>query len=528
MQDTSLQLKTFDRALLFSVGERSCRELKEHIRGERDLTAAEIEARKGFVREASRESFYFFAKVVLGYDKLTNQTHKRWAQELQEKFLTLSYFMRLKPRGTYKTTLYGCAFLLWVWAVYSPQIRFFYTSANQSLLDEVSAEIDRHLSPDSLFATVFGITRDPSALKNTADVFNIVGRGATKGSSLMFRTAGGSTNGVHPHVIVVDDPMDKDDRESEAVRLRKTRWFDTLLPLLVPFEMTAADGSIVEIKKTIFIATRWHLQDLVAHVLGKFGDEWDVESEGVYAKDGTPRYPELLPEPKIDSIRRKLDSVYFSCQYLNDPLPEGTRIFDESGMHFIRPDQFDVKQGTNYCFFDPSQGKSGGDYPAVVWLNVFNGRRIFFDAVDTRMGLTALISLIAAKNREHRVKLMVFETNGAMTMEQTLVSAHKEARYSIGIQPIHETRNKQERITAVQPDLYNGSWLFLSDWAERFKELRNQVLFYPAWGHDDFPDVIEKAISWVTVNMPGTFLDNASVKVAKTGTFAGSIKKRVA
>ena len=494
------------KSLLFGVAEQACRELREHIAGSRVLTGAEIEVARGFVREASKESLYFFAKVVLGYDKMTGQTHKKWSEDLQEKFLQSRFFMRLKPRGTYKTTLYGISFLLWVWATVSPEVRFLYTSANQALLDDVSAEIDRFVGfkSESLFSLVFGIRRDADAQKNTQDVFNITGRSQSKGSSLMLRTAGGATNGVHPNIIIVDDPCDVADRDSEAIRRKKERWFDSLHPLLVPYELKHADGTVTQLERIMFIATRWHLQDLVTYVRAK-SDDWDFEEEGVYLPSGAPRYPEFFGEEMIQAKKRNISDIFFACQYLNNPLPEGHRVFTESSLHFLRREQLDLTQGTNYCFFDPSAGKSGGDYPASIWVNLLNGRKAVFDAIDKKFGLTVTIGMIAQRNRDYRVRAIVFETNGALTMENTLVQAHKAIGHSMGYFPIHETRNKEERIAATQPDLYNGSWFLPEGWAELFPEMRNQILFYPAWGHDDFPDVLEKAVSWVAINMPGSF-----------------------
>jgi predicted phage terminase large subunit-like protein len=437
---------------------------------------------------------------VLGFDKLTAETHKRWSKDIQSKWLEVPRLMRLKPRGTYKTTLYGVAFLLWAWAVVSPEIRFLYTSANQALLDEVSAEYDRFIGvgTESLYSLVFGIKRDP-ALKNTADVFNIVGKARSKGSSLMLRTAGGSTNGVHPHFIICDDPLDKKDRESEAVRKSKERWFDSLTPLLVPYQLQ--DGR--EVKGMLVIATRWHLQDLTTYARKK--GQWDVETESVYADDGTsPRYPEFFGEAQIAEVKESIDDLFFACQYLNNPLPEGSRIFVLDRLHFLRPDQFDTKQGTNYCFFDPSRGKENSDYPAAIWVNVMNGRKVIFDDVDDKVQLEAMLPLIAAKNREHRVRVMRYETNGSMGLDPSLKRAHKDISYALTIEGMHETRNKFERIRTMQPVLYRKDqrgWFFVDDHAQRYPELMNQLLFFPAWGHDDFPDVIEKAVTWFDTNL---------------------------
>src|SRR5687768_1990139 len=182
---------------LLNKAKAACTDMRQHLSGQIELDELELAARKSIIMAASKHSFYFFAKEVLGFNKLTKETHKKWADELQREWLRVDYFGRLKPRGTFKTTLYGEAFMLWVWGCFSPEIRFFYTSANEALLGDVSTHLDYFvgLKTDSLYYNVFGIKRDREARTNTNETFNIIGRDKkAKGASLMFRTAGGATN----------------------------------------------------------------------------------------------------------------------------------------------------------------------------------------------------------------------------------------------------------------------------------------------------------------------------------------------
>jgi hypothetical protein len=202
-----------------------------------DLTENQKRALEGIVAQKSINDFYFFAKHVLDFELLTDETHKKWAKNLEESIYNNKHLvMRLKPRGTYKTTLYGVAFILWLWACFSSHLRIFYTSSNDLLLAEVSDKIGQFvgtIKQDTLYSQIFGIVKDPMA-KNTSEVFNIKGRSG-KGFSLILRTSGGSTVGIHPNVILIDDPLNQKDRESAAERKAKKSCFDTLIPLLVPF-----------------------------------------------------------------------------------------------------------------------------------------------------------------------------------------------------------------------------------------------------------------------------------------------------
>jgi len=410
--------------------------------------------------------------------------------------------MRLKPRKTFKTTLYGEAFILWLWATVSVKLHIFYTSANSALLQEVSAHLDHYLKSgnNSLYTFVFGIERDQTLTPNTADVFNIKGKDTSiKGSSLMFRTAGGSVNGVHPHIIIVDDPMDLIDRRSPSVRITKNMWFDSLTPLLMPFEHNGMLLSFL-----LVIATRWHLSDLISYIFEKDNqkvvesDKFNIEIESIYDKDGNPSYPEFFPEDEIRKIKSNISDVFFACQYLNNPLPEGLQVFDKDKMWFFDPTMLDLKQGQNACFLDPSKGKAESDYPAVIWVNYNDGVLRIFDAIDKLIMLDDMLKMIAKKNDIYKIPLLLFEDNGTMLLDKNIVRAHEEIapKLKIKVEGIHEGRNKNERIINMQPNMYNGSVQFRMDYKESYPEAMNQIFFHPVWDYDDYPDIIEKAVSY--------------------------------
>lgn len=295
--------------------------------------------------------------------------------------------------------------------------------------------------------------------------------------------------------------MDKNDRESPTIRKKKEFWFDSLFPLLHPFKHKIAD-----IMKIVFISTRWHMDDLVNHVIklnNKIEDDedkFDIESEGVYLPDGSPRYPEFFGKKAILKIKAFISDVFFACQYLNNPLPEGMMVFNKKKMHFYEPATLDITKGRNICILDPAKGKTiESDYPAVVWANYHENTLSFFDAIDTKMPLDDLLKLVAKKNIDYKIPEMVYESNGTMLLNKTIIQAHLDIdkNCKIMVVEINENRNKDDRIVNMQPNLYNDSVRFRADYKTKYPEMMNQIVFYPAWGNDDFPDVVEKVVGYV-------------------------------
>jgi hypothetical protein len=465
-----------------------------------DLTSVERDTYAALVFSKSKDDFYFFAKQVLDLSLLTDQTHKRWCKDLQHAInLNKTRFMRLKPRGTYKSSLYGVAFILWIWACVSPELRIFYTSSNALLLEEVADALNQHIGTeknDTLYSTIFGIIKDVNA-KNTSEVFNVKGRRG-KGFSLILRTSGGSTQGIHPNVIIVDDPIGQKDRTSQAERTEKERWFDTLQPLIVPWYDTKTNLKFASI---FYIGTRWHFKDLVDYILKmdkKNPDHlrWDIEVESIYNAEGKSNYPELFSDEDILALKSSMTEEFWSCQYCNTALSEGLIIFDLKRLTFVRPEQIDLKQGRILCVFDPSLGKISSDYPAVWWVHQFENTITFIDAIDIKTELALLVHHIAGKNKQYGCRHLIFEDNGAILVLEHLKDAHAYIGHKMYIESVHHHSQKEGRIISMQPDLYSGFARFMSDYQIRYPEAMNQIVFYPVYGPDDFPDCAQIAVEY--------------------------------
>jgi len=291
---------------------------------------------------------------------------------------------------------------------------------------------------------------------------------------------------------------DINDRESEATRQSKIRWFDGLKPLLVPFKDKKTK---IEFETIYYISTIWHMRDLTNQTLEKNeklpeAQKWDVESESICNDAGESNYPDFISNQKIAEIRADMSDVFFSCQYMNQAMMEGMQIFDFKKLTFVREEQVNIKDGQIVCFFDPSLGKASSDYPMTIWFHVQEGIMTIIDAIDKKVELSLIVHQIADRNKKYGCRTIVFENNGITLIEQSLKDAHDRSGWLMQYEPIHHSSNKNERILSTQPDLYSGAVRFLSDYMTRYPEMMNQIIFYPVYGHDDGPDCMEMGISY--------------------------------
>lgn len=81
----------------------------------------------------------------------------------------------------------------------------------------------------------------------------------------------------------------------------------------------------------------------------------------------------------------------------------------------------------------------------------------------------------------------------------------------------------------MQPDLLHNENYFMSDYETRYPELMKQLTLYPAYGPVDFPDVIEKAVSYLSKFAVGAFPKGGGAsghdsKGESKGSMTGSIR----
>jgi predicted phage terminase large subunit-like protein len=303
---------------------------------------------------------------------------------------------------------------------------------------------------------------------------------------------------VHEFVAngILVSNCDQNDRDSDTTRQGKARWFDGLTPLLVPF-FDPKTG--ISLETILYIGTHWHLRDLIWHIEEtnkKLPEDskWDIESESVFTEDRQARYPEFFPLSKIMEIKANISDVFFACQYENLPMSEGMQVFDLKKLFFTRKDQIEADKGEMLCVFDPSLGKTHSDYAAVWWLHFHNNKITILDAIDDKVELNLIVHQIANKNMEYGCRHMIYENNGISLVEESLKSAHNRLNWRIHIEGLHHSSNKDERIMSMQPALYSGQVQFMSDYEIRYPEAMAQLIFYPVYGHDDFPDCLQMGI----------------------------------
>lgn len=281
------------------------------------------------------------------------------------------------PPSTFKTVLTGTMFPAWCWARRQPEDFLFFTY-NTSLATD-SSVMCRELLATPWYQSLFPHVQ-VSAEDDSKQYFRL-----TSGGSRRVSPIGGGGTGYHPSIIVVDDPLSRDEADSPTERERVRKWY---------FETISSRG-IGKSSRHIVQQQRLNVDDLSGHIarhhehlITAYGDSpWhhvrlpmrydsaiQMEDRG-YGCDwrtvaGELLYPQLLSESKVVALERSLGPVASRAQLQQDPRRSETSFFKIDRIKLLTQTQL-PKFSRLVRAWDLASIQGGGDYTVGVLMGSY-------------------------------------------------------------------------------------------------------------------------------------------------------------
>lgn len=279
------------------------------------------------------------------------------------------------PPGTTKSILANVCFPAWCWTT-NPSLRFLCAANEGGLATRDAVSCRRLLESDWYRANwghVFRLTSD----QNVKTWYENNRRG--------FRTSitvGSKTTGRKGDILIVDDPHDTREVESEAKRRAVLDWWDQAFFNRVNNPKTG---------RRLIIGQRTHVNDLAAHVLAKGGfealvipEEYDPEdaiTTSIGWKDWRTEPGELLRKDRFGTeqvveAKRTLGSVGYAAQHQQKPVPREGALFKaewldrnvfhvEKNRYVVRGQHYPNYDCIHFACCDPAGGDTRhADYTA--------------------------------------------------------------------------------------------------------------------------------------------------------------------
>jgi predicted phage terminase large subunit-like protein len=183
----------------------------------------------------------------------------------------------------------------------------------------------------------------------------------------------------------------------------------------------------------------------------------------------------------------------FSSEKQNEPLSDDDRRFLPEWIQYYDDEELKGKDLYVVGFCDPSLGKQGGDYSAIITLGMDTNRLVYVLDADLMKRHPDIIAKdVIYKHFKYSYKQFGVETVQFQEFfKDTLITKAEEEGASIPIIGVKTHSDKILRIQSLQPDIKNGRVKFRRDQ----QKLIEQLINFPSADHDDGPDALEGALN---------------------------------
>jgi hypothetical protein len=305
-------------------------------------------------------SLYYFAKIVLRKHRLREYLHKDICDSFECE--------RLKdiieiPRDHFKSTIgsestpiwwalpfnddderfmrllgYGDEWIKWMRRCHDRDTRTLLVSENKENIAKLGVRVDNQYKNNEFFIKLFTeVIPDTSCTWSvTTKTHKRTGRTADGEGTFDYMSVGTALQSRHYNRVIQDDLVGKEALESETVMNGTIDYHKLLVGAFDsdPNDPEADNDEIV-------IGNRWSYKDL-NHWIRKNEPYFRITSHSAIGgccdkhPAGKIIFPHEFSWKKLDRWKTRLGPYFFSCQFLNSPVPPSDAKFKESYLNYFR------------------------------------------------------------------------------------------------------------------------------------------------------------------------------------------------
>lgn len=418
------------------------------------------------------------------------------------------------PPGFMKSLATDVFWPAWEWGPKNmPSMRYLSFSYSASLTERDNNKFRALIrSPEyqEKWADKFGIS--PVA-------FNTVKAENTKTGWKLATSVGGVGTGERGDRVIIDDPHNVKDSESDTVRDETVRWFRESLQT----RLNNPDSSAI-----VVIMQRVHESDVSGTILaGEMGYthccipmEYDgarhcvtsIGWEDPRTDDGELAFPERYSPATIKQLKNDMSDYAIAGQFQQAPTPRGGGMlksdwwkvwppqgedFDERGKP-LKPLDFPQMEYIVASLDTAMTTKEENDYSALsimgVWFENKHPKIMLMSFWQDRLDFHSLIEKVKKTCRARQVDVLLVEAkNNGFSVAQEIVRLCGAEEWNTILEPVKG--DKLARAYSIQHLLRNGLvYAPVRAWADL---LIDQCSTFPRGAHDDGPDCFVQGLAYL-------------------------------
>jgi hypothetical protein len=198
--------------------------------------------------------------------------------------------------------------------------------------------------------------------------------------------------------IIIDDPIKPDDTDSDVLRDKVNKKFETTIRNRVNSRNTPI----------IVIMQRLHPNDLCGYLLDIEPDEWEVLSFPCI-EDGVALWPEKHTLEELQKIQRN-DPVTFERQYLQNPRPAEGLVFPEEELKRFNLKDIQGEEGEGVLSYVDSADE-GKDSFCMVVGKIIGQAFYIIDVIFSKDNLDVTFPRTVELSKKLKIDFLRIETN---------------------------------------------------------------------------------------------------------------------
>lgn len=366
------------------------------------------------------------------------------------------------------------AWPVWEW-IDHPEYRYLFSSYSGDLARDHSRE-RRLIIESDWFQERWG---DRFRLKGDQNVVTYFAN--DKGGRMQSRGTGGMGTGKGGNRIIIDDPHNVKQAESQVQRQQAIRDFDKNLSTRLDNPTTGA---------IVCVMQRLHYDDLSGHLIDQIGGYEHLKlqtlaempttvvfprsGDVVEREKGDILFPTRQDETYLKEQKRALGTSGFAAQHQQDPLPEGG---DRIHMSWFPRYKFKKAKSDN-CIQSWDTGlkpNKTAAYSVCMTFELYDGQWYITDVFRKQMGYPELRRMCVSLYGQFKPTAVLIENKASgISLIQDLKAGHRE----VPAIPIEPEADKITRMETQSPHLEAGQ-IALPVEAPWLSEFEAEVMRFP-------------------------------------------------
>lgn len=413
----------------------------------------------------------------------------------------------LMPPRHLKSITISVAWVAWRLGC-DPRLNFVCVSYSQPLSSKLARDCRalmqtqwyRHLFPKTI------IRRDRSAAHDFE---------TTLGGGRLATSVGGTLTGRGGDIIIVDDPINPLEANSDTLRDAANDWFASTLSSRLNDKTTGA---------IILVMQRLHQYDPAGMLIERGG--WDqltlpaIATEDAdipltrgrvhHRKTGDVLHPAHEPLEELEKTKKMQGSIYFLPQYQQAPVPASGNVIMAGWLKSY--ERIDPHAAGRIVQSWDTASKDGAlnDWSVGITARVDRGEVHILDVFRAKLNFPELKRAVIAQARLYHVSALLIEdqASGQQLIQTLRVEQPGGIPFPIARKP---TGDKLSRLLGVSGQIEGGQLLLPAN-APWLAEFKSELLSFPSGRNDDQVDALTQLMHWVLRNDEGSLFEDWYLK----------------